>query len=76
MTAAAGALLAALVAGTDGGKIFLDVPSANHDAVALAQALGLAPAFETGRDPFAADRAGICRRHFPVEVAHRIHAVD
>ena len=61
---------------TDGGDIFLDVPSANHDAVALARALGLAPALETGRDPFAADRAGICRHHLPVEVAHRIHAVD
>ena len=47
--AAAEAVLAALLAATGGGEIFLDVPSVNADAVALAQGLGLAPAFETAR---------------------------
>ena len=47
--AAAEAVLAALLAATGGGEIFLDVPSVNPDAVALAQGLGLAPAFETAR---------------------------
>ena len=32
-----------------GGEIFLDVPSVNRDAVALAQDLGLTPVFETVR---------------------------
>jgi hypothetical protein len=32
-----------------GGKIFLDVPSINRDAVALAQDRGLVPVFETAR---------------------------
>ena len=31
------------------GQVFLDVPSVNRDAVALAQAHGLAPVFETAR---------------------------
>lgn len=43
------AVLAALLAGTGGGEIFLDVPSVNHEAVALAQDLGLSPVFETAR---------------------------
>ena len=47
--ATAEAVLSALLAGTDGGEIFLDVPSINRDAVALAQDLGLAPVFETAR---------------------------
>ena len=47
--AAAEAVLAALLAGAGGGEIFLDVPSVNRDAVALAQDLGLAPVFETAR---------------------------
>jgi GNAT superfamily N-acetyltransferase len=47
--AAAEAVLAALLAGIDGGEIFLDVPSVNAEAVALATALGLAPVFETAR---------------------------
>jgi hypothetical protein len=38
-----------LLAGTDGGEIFLDVPGINREAVALAQDLGLAPVFETAR---------------------------
>ena len=47
--ATAEAVLSALLAGVDGGEIFLDVPSINRDAVALAQDLGLAPVFETAR---------------------------
>jgi len=47
--AAAEAVLAALLADAGGGEIFLDVPSVNRDAVALAQALGLSPVFETAR---------------------------
>jgi hypothetical protein len=47
--AAAEAVLASLVAAVGSGQIFLDVPSVNRDAVALAQAHGLAPVFETAR---------------------------
>ncbi|HEY6994797.1 MAG TPA: GNAT family N-acetyltransferase [Xanthobacteraceae bacterium] len=47
--AAAEAVLAALLADAGGGEIFLDIPSVNRDAVALAQELGLAPVFETAR---------------------------
>jgi len=47
--AAAEAVLAALLKGAGDGEVFLDVPSVNRDAVALAQALGLAPVFETAR---------------------------
>jgi GNAT superfamily N-acetyltransferase len=46
---AAEAVLAALLTDAGGGEIFLDVPSVNRDAVALAQALGLSPVFETAR---------------------------
>ena len=46
--AAAEAVFAALVA-TGPGEVFLDVPSVNRDAVALAQDHGLAPVFETAR---------------------------
>src|SRR6266516_1518550 len=46
--AAAEAIFAALVA-VGPGDVFLDVPSVNADAVALAQAHGLAPVFETAR---------------------------
>ena len=42
-------VLSALLAGAGGGEIFLDVPSINRDAVALARDLGLAPVFETAR---------------------------
>src|SRR5436190_10856718 len=42
-------LLLSLLASVGGGEIFLDVPSLNSDAVALAQGLGLAPVFETAR---------------------------
>jgi GNAT superfamily N-acetyltransferase len=47
--AAAAALLTALLADVGGGEIFLDVPSINHAAVALAEDFGLAPVFETAR---------------------------
>jgi Acetyltransferase (GNAT) domain len=47
--AAAEAVFAALVTAVGGGEIFLDVPSVNADAVALAQGHGLAPVFETAR---------------------------
>jgi GNAT superfamily N-acetyltransferase len=46
---AAEAVLAALLAAAGGGEIFLDVPSRNRDAVALAEGLGLTPVFETAR---------------------------
>jgi GNAT superfamily N-acetyltransferase len=42
-------VLTALLADVGGGEVFLDVPSINHAAVALAEDLGLAPVFETGR---------------------------
>jgi hypothetical protein len=48
--AAAETVLAALLsAETSGGEVFLDVPSINQEASALAQDLGLAPVFETAR---------------------------
>jgi GNAT superfamily N-acetyltransferase len=47
--AAAEVVLSALLAGAGSGEIFLDVPGINHDAVALAQDLGLAPVFESAR---------------------------
>ncbi len=47
--AAAEAIVQALLAGTDGGEVFLDVPAVNREAVALAEALGLKPVFETAR---------------------------
>jgi GNAT superfamily N-acetyltransferase len=47
--ASAEAVLSVLLASVGGGEIFLDVPSVNRDAIALAQDLGLAPTFETAR---------------------------
>jgi len=47
--AAAEAVFAALAAAAGGGEIFLDVPSVNRDAVALAGDHGLSPVFETAR---------------------------
>jgi GNAT superfamily N-acetyltransferase len=47
--AAAEAVFAALVAAAGGGEVFLDVPSVNQEAVALARDHGLAPVFETAR---------------------------
>jgi GNAT superfamily N-acetyltransferase len=42
-------VLSALVAEVGGGDIFLDIPSVNRDAIALAEDLELAPVFETAR---------------------------
>jgi ribosomal protein S18 acetylase RimI-like enzyme len=47
--AAAEAIVQALLASATGGEIFLDVPAVNRAAVALAEALGLKPVFETAR---------------------------
>jgi GNAT superfamily N-acetyltransferase len=47
--ATAEVVLSALLVSVGGGEIFLDVPSINRDAVALAQDFGLAPVFETAR---------------------------
>jgi GNAT superfamily N-acetyltransferase len=47
--ASAEAVLSALIADIEGSEIFLDVPSTNREAVALAQDRGLAPVFETAR---------------------------
>jgi GNAT superfamily N-acetyltransferase len=47
--AGAEAVLAALLADAGSGEIFLDVPSVNRDAVALAESLGLVSVFETAR---------------------------
>ena len=46
---AAEAVFTALVMAAGGGEVFLDVPSVNRDAVALALDHGLAPVFETAR---------------------------
>lgn len=43
------AVLTALLVDVGAGEIFLDVPSVNPNAVALAKGLGLAPVFETAR---------------------------
>jgi hypothetical protein len=42
-------VLNALLADVGGGEVFLDVPSLNTAAVALAENFGLAPVFETAR---------------------------
>ncbi len=47
--AAAEVVFTALVTAIGGGEVFLDIPSVNRDAVALAQGHGLAPVFETAR---------------------------
>jgi GNAT superfamily N-acetyltransferase len=47
--AAAELVFAALASTAAGAEIFLDVPSVNRDAVALAQDHGLKPVFETAR---------------------------
>jgi len=47
--AGAEAILDGLLAAAGGGQIFLDVPEINKDAVALAEARGLKPVFETAR---------------------------
>jgi len=47
--AAAETIVQALLASAGGGEIFLDVPAVNHEAIALAEGLGLKPVFETAR---------------------------
>ncbi|WP_431203720.1 GNAT family N-acetyltransferase [Bradyrhizobium betae] len=47
--ASAEAVVQALLTSTGGGEVFLDVPAVNHGAIALAEALGLKPVFETAR---------------------------
>ncbi|WP_298241077.1 GNAT family N-acetyltransferase [uncultured Bradyrhizobium sp.] len=47
--AAAEAIVQALLPSAGGAEVFLDVPAVNRDAVALAEALGLKPVFETAR---------------------------
>lgn len=47
--AAAEAIMQALLASADGGEVFLDVPAVDRGAIALAEALGLKPVFETAR---------------------------
>jgi GNAT superfamily N-acetyltransferase len=46
---AAEAVLAALLDATGGGEVFLDVPAINADAIAMVNAIGLKPVFETAR---------------------------
>jgi hypothetical protein len=43
------AVLAALIGSAAGGEVFLDVVEPNRDAIALAEAYGLEPIFETAR---------------------------
>jgi GNAT superfamily N-acetyltransferase len=64
--AAAEAVLAALVAAAGADELFLDVPSVNRDALALAQSHGLAPAFETARMYTGAIRPLLLERVFGV----------
>ena len=46
---AAETIVQALLASADIGEVFLDVPAVNREAIALAEALGLKPVFETAR---------------------------
>ena len=64
--AAAEAVLAALIAAAGAEEVFLDVPSLNGDALALAQDLGLAPVFETARMYTGAIRPLLLERVFGV----------
>jgi GNAT superfamily N-acetyltransferase len=64
--AAAEAVLAALIAAAGAEEVFLDVPSVNADALALAQDLGLAPVFETARMYTGAIRPLLLERVFGV----------
>jgi ribosomal protein S18 acetylase RimI-like enzyme len=63
---AAEAIVQTLLASAD-GEVFLDVPAVNREAIALAEALGLKPVFETARmytgaiPPLRIDRVfGVC----------------
>ena len=72
--AAAEAVLAALLSGVGGGEIFLDVPSVNRDAVALAQDLRLRAgvrdrAHVHRRNSAAAFGAGVRHHHLRARVA-------
>jgi Acetyltransferase (GNAT) domain/Acetyltransferase (GNAT) family len=64
--AAAEAVLAALVAAAGADEVFLDVPSVNREALALAQSHGLAPVFETARMYTGAIRPLLLERVFGV----------
>ena len=64
--AAAEAVLSALISAHGGGEVFLDVPSVNREAVALAQDHGLAPVFETARMYTGPIRPLRCERVFGV----------
>src|SRR5262245_43437365 len=64
--AAAEAVLAALVYAAGADELFLDVPSVNRDALALAQGHGLAPVFETARMYTGAIRPLLLERVFGV----------
>jgi GNAT superfamily N-acetyltransferase len=64
--AAAETVLDALVAAIGGGEVFIDVPEPNREAVALAQACGLAPVFETARMYTGAVRGVAIHRIFGV----------
>jgi GNAT superfamily N-acetyltransferase len=63
---AAEAVLAALIAAAGADEVFLDVPSVNRDALALAQDHGLAPVFETARMYTGAIRPLLLERVFGV----------
>jgi hypothetical protein len=64
--AAAEAVFAALIAAAGAREVFLDVPSVNRDAIALAQGHGLAPVFETARMYTGAIRPVLLERVFGV----------
>jgi ribosomal protein S18 acetylase RimI-like enzyme len=64
--AAAEAVLAALVAAAGAHEVFLDVPSVNRDALALAQGYRLASVFETVRMYTGATRSALLERVFGV----------
>jgi hypothetical protein len=63
---AAEAVLVALIAAAGADEVFLDVPSVNRDALALAQGHGLAPVFETARMYTGAIRPLLLERVFGV----------
>ena len=64
--AAAEAVLAALVAAAGADELFLDVPSVNREALALARGHGLAPVFETARMYTGAIRPLLLERVFGI----------
>jgi GNAT superfamily N-acetyltransferase len=64
--AAAESVVDALIGTGCGGEIFLDLPEPNPEGVALAQARGLAPVFETARMYRGSVSAGAVHRVFGV----------